>query len=356
MNSELGNAKDPWEEQEELWDVAETDIPPAEPPVPNRPEFENWLHVGLKGYLLEGWGVKAFPEIEAILERRGSLIAGLKELYDRQDPQRQSDFRLAVSNLLGSPSLEERPANISIFQKLLQLAVRLPAPEVLPVLTFRIRRGFWERWTTEDGETLFTEAMLAVSQLATPRSDALECLNSLMDSLSFNQPPYTHTATALLVLCQIQPNEMVSHVTRLRPKLVHQFEHYHVKRGSQRQLAASLLASVGPQQFLEGLIVLKGQGNQRESHGRDDWLVRAIFSELDGHPPLLECREVMDRQAEDLVFCLSGRSESTVYPRIMDSLGWSRLKKLLYDNDWVSQPELPEEDDAVVCLFSKKAA
>ncbi|MBF0400033.1 MAG: hypothetical protein HQL90_04635 [Magnetococcales bacterium] len=356
MNGESDTAKSPWDEQEDLWEVGETEVSPDGPPLSNRSGFENWLHIGLKGYLLEGWGVKAFPGIEAILERRESLIAGLKELYDRQDPQRQSDFRLAVSDLLASPSLEERPANIPLFQKLLQLAARLPAPEVLPVLTFRIRRGFWERWTTEEGESLFTEAMLAVSQLAAPRPDAVECLNSLMDSLSFDRPPYTHTATALLALCQIQPNAMVAHLTRLRPRLVYQFNHYQVGPGAQRQLAVSLLASVGPQQFLEGLIILKGQGDQRESYGRDDWLMRAVFSELDGHPPLLACREVMNHQREDLIFCLSGRSESVINPRIMDIPGWTRLRALLYDHGWVSRPELSEQEHAEVYPFFGKAA
>jgi len=331
---------EPWDEPEDQWDIDETVSSSVGPPPSDPARIEQWLHMGMVGYILEGWGSRAFPEAEAILERSESLIAGLKEFYDRQDPQRQSNFRCAVANLIAS--LEARPRYIPISQRLLQLAARLPAPEIFPALGFRIRQGF--RWATEAGEeAMLTEAMLTMAQIAAPRDDALACLNELIDAPFFTSP-YPHAATALRTLCQIQPKELVAHINRLRLMLETQFNHYQVGPWEKRDLAASILNSVGPEGCLRGIIKLKGQGNYMEAV-LDDWLAEAIFSKLDGQSPLLECRGIGDAEKKNLfIFNRPGQPENPIrFKVINDTTGWLQLTALFNELGCVTYKEEPDD-------------
>ncbi|MEO5370685.1 MAG: hypothetical protein H7833_11505 [Magnetococcus sp. DMHC-1] len=298
---------------------------------------------------MDGWGSRAFPGAEAIVDRHDSLAAALKAFYNRQDSQRQADFRQATANLLAT--LERVPENLPLFQRILQLAVRLPAPEIFPVLAFRIRQGFLLRWPDKDAETLFTESMLAVSQLAAPRSDALPCLNELIQSPSFADP-YPHAATALIALNRIQPDQFVAHMNRLRPMLNRQFSHYRVKQEQQRQLAVALLAAVGPLQLLEGLITLKDQTDRKTALAQDHWLMQALFSRMNDDIPVLECRE--EPYEKILEFFLRKSPDNPIHPKMVHSLGWSRFKGILEEQNWFTKQAMPSQTSASISSFINK--
>ncbi|MBF0623537.1 MAG: hypothetical protein HQL82_01895 [Magnetococcales bacterium] len=361
MSSDSQESREPWEESEEHWGFDTVDagnrLPSAEgggrlppsitvsPVVPERrradsniPGFERWLRDGLEGHLLDHLTLEeAFPELAPILSRSHSLSATLQELIDRQDSVRRSDFKQALANLLAS--LAPQPRNIPLFETILQIAVAVKAHEIFHPLVFRIREGFWDRWTTAQGNSLLTEAMLAVSQLAAPRPDALDCLNGLIDSVPFQQKPYPHTLIALESLCRCEPKRFPQHFERLRTMLEIQIRQFQPAAEHLRWTAAALITLVGPARFLEDLISIVGGGTFRGGDDQVFWVLKAVFSPLDDLPPLLLCQEA-DTEGE-WKFYLSGNPTALDFS-ISSHLGWSRLLELFIQQGWVPQMVLPE--------------
>ncbi len=44
-------------------------------------DFETWLRVGLEGYLIEGKGSQAFPEVAGTIVAEDHVILGLRKAY-----------------------------------------------------------------------------------------------------------------------------------------------------------------------------------------------------------------------------------------------------------------------------------
>lgn len=335
--------KDPWERPEGSWGFGNPDRHPQRRADSNVPGFERWLQIGLESHFLDQLPMEeAFPELTPILSRSHSLSSVLKEYIDRQDSVRRADFRQALANLLASPALEPQPQNIPLFEMILQIAVALKANEIFNPLILRIREGFWARLTTEQGDTLFTEAILAVSQIVSPRQDALACLNGLIDSIPFQKEPYPHTLSALVALCRCEPGSFPQHFERLRSKLEVQVQHFKPEFDNLRRVAATLISLVGPSRFLEDLITIRERLIRERllpvMHSQDFWLLQAVFSPSGNLRPLIECRNAATKN--EIKFHLAG-DQVPLHFSITEPLGWSNLKDVLIDRNWVIQAPLP---------------
>jgi hypothetical protein len=117
-------------------------------------DFEDWLRVGLEGYLLEDQGAWAFPGAEGSIAQQDYLVLGLREAYHREWPAAtRSRFRHAVAKVLAS--LEPSARYVSLFEHLLSLAAALAAPEVLRVLPARVGNGFFGQADSRSEDELF---------------------------------------------------------------------------------------------------------------------------------------------------------------------------------------------------------
>ncbi|MBF0109928.1 MAG: hypothetical protein HQL76_12205 [Magnetococcales bacterium] len=357
MNEPSEPIMDPWDEPEEHWNSDAADLLSPRRATSQVDGFERWLKEGLEGYFWDGLSLEeAFPELAPMLNHSSSLAAAMKMLVMRQDSVRRSDFRQALANLLASPALKTDSKTVPLFAMILHIAVEVEATEIFKPLVSRVREGSWTRLVSDQGTQLFTEAMLTVSRMASPRKDALACINSLIDSIPFQTSPYPFAFTALEALCHCEPEHFLQNMKRLRNQLNAQFAHYSPKPVDMQRAVASLITLVGPKRFLEDLITFLGQDNPFNIETSPDlWLFRAVFSSADEPSPLIDCRESSADKDCELTFHLPEEPLALDFS-IPDPLGWSRLRGMLSKNGWISSLLLSNSaNDEMVAFFEEES-
>lgn len=235
--------------------------------------FETWLRVGLEGYLIEGKGSQAFPEVAGTIAAEDHLILGLQNAYSELPAEGRGRFRRALANVLAS--LEPTPSNVPLFEHLLSLAAILPCPEVLRVLPSRIGNDFFGHATNREHGSLFSQTLLAIVDLAAPREDATTCLRALIGSRFFD---HAYAGVALLALCKADDQGVVDHMTRLRESLAAMFQEFEPDHNVKQQLARGVLDRIGLPALIKSLTALKYDDRHTPSGLSDNWLILGLLS------------------------------------------------------------------------------
>lgn len=236
--------------------------------------LQRWLRVGLVGYTLEGKGPVAFPDIAHLIMNTGSLPDTFRVLADRlSEESHLMNLKQAVASVLST--LDARERYVPVIEQLLAIAVAIKATPVLKVLGGKIGNGFFGETTGKNDNSLFTMALYTVARLADPdQQDAKRCLYHLIGSANFKP---AHAATALIALCQIDPESLPEHLSRrgLRERLAQQFERYDSDSQLRSHVAHQIFLIIGLDNLVNALPKLK-IFNSNLMDDADDWLIKAL--------------------------------------------------------------------------------
>lgn len=316
----------------EISDFQFVDLDMSQTPDPfanaGTPVFERLLEAGLRGYLVEGQGVWAFGLAADWIAGHGELYDGIKVFFDHLRAEQQISFRQAVANLLAV--LEPRRENVPVFEYLLLLASLLPAPEILRVLPARLGNGYFGT-----NAHLFERALLAVTRLAAPRQDAVECLRALISSRHFVSD---YAGVALLALCRADGTDFVGHMNNMRAHLRKMLPR------ARKSTGAKALLRTWAEQVLEvltlhPLVVALPQLNYfdpRDPAGANDtWLLEGL---LGGRSPLLRC--VQNDEGQLTVF-LSAKPDHRELINI-NAASFGELLRFLRDSNYIHGAAAPQ--------------
>lgn len=237
-------------------------------------QLECWLRAGIEAYTLQGKGPAAFPDIAHLIMNAGSLSATFRVLAGRLKGLPLVNLKRAVASVLSS--LEPKERYVPVVEHLLAIAIAIKATPVLKVLGGKIGNGFFGEIANEEGDGLFTMTLYTVARLADPdQQDAKRCLNHLIGSANFKP---AHAATALIALCQIDPEHLAEHLSRhaLRERLAKQFERYDPDGRLRGHVAHQILSIIGLDNLAGALSKLNAFNPYRISDA-DDWLVNALI-------------------------------------------------------------------------------
>lgn len=287
-------------------------------------DFEDWLRVGLEGFLLEDQGAWAFPGAEGPIARQDDLVLGLREAYREWPAGVRGRFRRALAKVIAS--LEPSERYVPLFEHLLSLAAALPVPEILRVLPARVGNGFFGQVDGRGEEDLFGDALLTVARLAAPREEAVECLHGLIGSKYFDD---AYAGIALTALCRADDRGLVRHMELLRASLASMFRKYATPASAQRELARSIMDATSLPALAGALPRLKYFDVHEECAPLDRWLVECL---LGGKSAPLICTQNEDGR---LAFHRRGK------PRIKEPLaeegsGFTDLIELLQERGYIS--------------------
>lgn len=264
--------------------------------------FETWLRVGLEGYLIEGKGSQAFPEVAGTIVAEDHLILGLRKAYSALPTAGRGRFRCALAKVLAS--LEPTPPNVPLFEHLLSLAAILPCPEVLRVLPSRVGNDFFGHTADPHDGSLFSQTLLAVADLAAPREEATTCLHALIGSRFFD---HAYAGVALLALCKADDQGLVEHMQRLREPLAKMFQEFELDHNITQQLALGVLDRVGLPALVRSLTALKYDDRPSPSGPSDNWLIIGLLS--GPHAPLL-------KEPEGVCYRFARAEKNTIWERL----------------------------------------
>jgi len=217
-------------------------------------QFKRWVRVGVESYVLEEAGPAAFPETADRILITGSLFQGLREFADGLNAVRRDNLKHAIAQVLSS--LEPQERFVAVAEPLLAIAVAISAHPVLKVLARKIGGGFFGQPDAEGRDSLFAMTLYSVVRLATPeRQDAEHCLKELIENENFKP---AHASTALVALCQVDPQGLVEHLSAfgLREKLAEQFRDYDQDGSVRCKVAQNILAVIGIRNFADALYEL----------------------------------------------------------------------------------------------------
>jgi len=203
------------------------------------------------------------------------LPSGLRKFADGLNAVRRDNLKQAVAQALSS--LEPQERFVAVAEQLLAIAVAISAYPVLKVLAPKIGGGFFGQPDAEGRDSLFAMALYSAARLATPgREDAEHCLKELIESKNFKP---AHASTALLALCQVDPEGLFKHLSvfGLREKLAEQFATYDPDGAVRSQVAQDILAVIGIGNLADALYELDALNSSVSGARYDDWLVEALL-------------------------------------------------------------------------------
>ena len=203
-------------------------------------KFSEWLCVGLDGMYLAGRKTVDFGPIGVFLTGSDQAADGLAALYKdlRSSSKKQSLYRQAVAKLVESCSAEQD--SIPIFEQLLRLAGKMPAPEVVPKLAMRISKGFFGQADIQAEQNLFRVALTIVSQMAAPAVDRKQAIKLLMTSENYDD---RYAPRTLIALCRADREGFLDHMIYCEDYLIRWID-LHAGLAKRRSAARDLVKEI----------------------------------------------------------------------------------------------------------------
>jgi hypothetical protein len=174
--------------------------------------FAKWLSIGFLEYAENQGSLKPFGEAWAFTGRLEDITDDVAAVHNVLLPAEQSLFREGVSRALAELDLGGKHGLVTA-RRLLQLAEKVSAITVLPILPTKIFCASWLTGTESGTELLASAADVAID-LAYRSEDSYATLQDLVASPAF-QIQKSAARKALLALCKASPDDLLAHLQLL---------------------------------------------------------------------------------------------------------------------------------------------